>query len=104
MVQQKKISINFSKTYTNFYFCFHCIGDESYLYMNKAEICKFKANYNTIWYNFCLGSTSKDFTKDEQSMISLNGTVHDFSVDHSSIKKEKIFNIHPYLMIKNNTK
>ena len=39
------------------------------------------------WYNFCLRSVSKDFTKDEQGEISLNGTVHNFSVGHSSIKK-----------------
>ena len=43
----------------------------------------------------------KDFTKDEQSELSLNGTVHNFSVDYSSIIKEDILNIHQYLMIKN---
>ena len=42
--------------------------------------------------------------KDEQSEISLNGTVHDFSVDHSSIKKEDILNIHQYSMTKDNIK
>ena len=36
-------------------------------------------------YNFCLGSISKDFTKDEQNEIFLNGAVHSFSVAHSSI-------------------
>ena len=46
----------------------------------------------------------KRIYKDEQSQISLNGTVYDFSVDHSSIKKEDILNIHQYLMIKNNIK
>ena len=51
-------------------------------------ISKFKANDNTRWHNFCLGSVSKDFAGDEQSEISLNCIiVHDFSVDHSSIKK-----------------
>ena len=35
-----------------------------------------------------------DFTKDEQSESSLNGTVYDFSVDHSSVKKENILNIY----------
>ena len=47
-------------------------------------------------------SVSKDFVKDEQSEISVNGTVYDFSVDHRLIKKEDILNIHQYLMIKNN--
>ena len=50
----------------------------------------------------CLGSVSKDFTKDEQSEISLNGTGYDFWVDRSSVKKEDILNIHQYLMVKNN--
>ena len=64
---------------------------------------------NISWYTFCLGSLSKDFTKDKQSELSLNGTVYDlngtiydFSVGHSSIKKEDILNIHQYLMIKSN--
>ena len=36
---------------------------------------------------------SKDFTKDEQSEISLNSSLYNFSVDHSSIKKEDILKI-----------
>ena len=74
------------------------------MYVNKTEIYKFKAKGNTRWYNFCLGCTSKDFTKDGESEVLLNGTAYDFSVDHSSIKKEDILNIHQYLMIKNNIK
>ena len=74
------------------------------MYVNKTEIFKFKANDNICCYNFSLESISKGFTKDEQSEISLNGTVFDFSVDHSSIKKEDIRNIHEYLMFKNNLK
>ena len=34
--------------------------------------------------------------------MSLNATVNDVSVDHSSIKKEHILNIYQYLMGKNN--
>ena len=44
----------------------------------------------------------EDFTKDEQTETSLNATVNDVSVDHSSIKKEHILNIYQYLMGKNN--
>ena len=43
--------------------------DESYLHVNKKGICKFKANDNKSWYNFCLGSVSKVYTKDERSEI-----------------------------------
>ena len=49
------------------------------MHVNKTEICKFKAKDKISWYNFCLGSVSKDLTIDEQSDISLNGTVYDFT-------------------------
>ena len=71
--------------------------------INKTEIWKFKANDNISWYNFGLGSITKDFTKDAQSKMSLNGTVYDVLVDHSSIKKD-ILNIHQYRMVKKNIK
>ena len=73
-----KNSINLSKANTKVSLCLHCSGDESYLYVNKTEICEFKATDNTSWYNFCLENVLQDFTKDEQSEISLNGTVYDF--------------------------
>ena len=74
------------------------------MYVYKLKIFKFNAKYNITGYNFCLGSMSTDLTKDEQSEIYLNGTVYNFSVDHISIKKEDILNIHQCLMIKNNIK
>ena len=93
---------NSSKGKTKFWRSLHYNGDESYLYVNRKEIFKCQASDNISWYNFCLGIKSKDFGKDEQSEISLNGTVYDFSVDHSSTKKEGILNIHQYVMVKNN--
>ena len=67
LVQQKKNSINFSKGKTLLKLCVvHCNGYESYLYINKTEIWKFKAKDNISWYKFGLGSISKDFTKDGQ--------------------------------------
>ena len=76
--QKKKFSINFSKA--KFCLSLHYNGDESYLYVNETEICKFKVKDNISLYNFCLGSVSKSFTKDEQSEISLKRYC-DFSVD-----------------------
>ena len=87
--RKKKSSINFSKANTKFSLSLNYSGAESYLYINKTEIYKFKAKDNVSWNNFCLGSVSRDFTKDEQSKISLNGAVSDFLVDHSSIKKRR---------------
>ena len=78
LVQQKKIGINISQAKTKSCLSLHYNGNESNLYANKTEICKFKAYYNISWYNFCLGSVSKVFTKDEQSEISFNDTVYDF--------------------------
>ena len=61
-------------------------------------------NDNRRWYNFFLGSVLKDFSKDQESEISLNGTAYNFLVDHSSIKIENILNIHEFLMAKNKAK
>ena len=66
LVEQKKISINFSNANKKFCFSLHYNDDESYLYGNKTKIYKFEAKGNISWYNFCLGSLPKDFTKDEQ--------------------------------------
>ena len=41
-----------------------------------------------VGMSFFLGSVSKDFRKNEQSEIFLNGTVYDFLLDHSSFEKE----------------
>ena len=76
-------------------------GDKSYLYLKKTKICKFKAKDFISWYNLLLGIISKDFTKNEQSETSLNGTVNSFSVDHSSIEKDDFLNIYQYSPIFN---
>ena len=103
LVQQKKNSMHFSKANTKLCLSLYYNGDESYLYVNETDIYKFKAKDNISWYYFSLTSTLKDFTRYEQCEIFLNGTVYDFSVNHSSIKKEDILNIQ-YLMIKKNIK
>ena len=76
----------------------------SYLYVNKTEIYKFKTHDSIGWYEVCLRSLSKDFTKEKQREIFLNCRVYDFSVGHSSVEKENIPNIHEYLMVQNNVK
>ena len=68
----------------------HNSVDENYLYVNKTEICKLKVHVNICWHEFCLGTILKDFTKDEMSETSLNGTIYDFLVDHSATEKEDI--------------
>ena len=97
LVQQKKKSVDFSRVKAKICLILYCKCDESYLYVNKTEICKYKAKDSIGRQNFCLG-ISKDFRKDEQKEISLNGTAYDFSVDHSLVKKEDILNIHECLI------
>ena len=92
LVQQKR----------KFCLSFHWNGANSYLYVNKTKIYKFKARDSRSWYEFYLGGVSKDFAESEQSEMSLNGTVYDFLLDHSSIEKEGILSVHEYLMVKNN--
>ena len=46
LVQKKRNSINFSKAKTKFCLSLHYNYDESYLYVNKTDICKSKANDN----------------------------------------------------------
>ena len=84
---KKKVRINLSKANKNFCISLHNNDDESYLNVNKTEIYKYKLNDITSWCDFSLESVSKDFAKEEQSEVSLNGTAHNFSVDHSSIIK-----------------
>ena len=47
LVQQEKIRNNFSKLKTKFLISLHYNGGESYFYVKKLEVCKFKANDNT---------------------------------------------------------
>ena len=56
---EKTFSTNFRKVNTKFYLSLHYNGDESYLYVNKTDIYKFKAKDNISWYNSCLGSISQ---------------------------------------------
>ena len=60
---QEKITINFSKTKKKFCLRLHCNGDETYLYVNKTKICKFKANDYISWYNVFLRKRIKGFCK-----------------------------------------
>ena len=60
---------------------------------------------NTSLYNFYLGSISEDFTKDEQSKISLNDIVYDFfQLTIVQLKKKTFLIFAINLMIKNNIK
>ena len=84
----------------------HYNANNSYLLVNRKEIFKFKADNKNINFptQFYLGSTSNGFSATESREVSLNKNVYDFSVDHNSIYKSDILNIHKYLMTKSNIK
>ena len=103
---EKKFSVNFSKANTKFCLSLHYNADNSYLFINEKEIFKFKGDNKNVNFpsQFCLGSLSNGFSATESIEVSLNGNMCDFSVDYNSIDKYDIFNIHKYLMTKNNKK
>ena len=98
---EKKFSINFSKAYTTSCLSSHYNVDNSYLFVNGKKYNNKNVNFLT---QFCLGSISNGISASESREVSLNGNVYDFSVDYSSIDKSDIWNIHRYLMTKNNIK
>ena len=82
----------------------HYNGDDSYLFVNRKEITKFKAKKSEIKANqLTLGSisTSANLSSSDIEDSKLYGNIFDFSVDYSTISNDKILNIHAYLMKKN---
>ena len=99
--EEKTYSINFTKTKVKFCLSLHYNGDNSYLFVNGKEICKFKAKDSEIVpCPLCLGNISKDFSVDNMKKIGLYGQVHEFSIDYDAIANDKILGIHKYLMRK----
>ena len=77
-------------------------GTKSYLFVNGAEIIKFKAKDSEIAATpSCLGNISKDFSVDSMKKTGLNGYVYDFNVDYDAIAVDDILDIHKYLIKKN---
>ena len=81
--QRKKLVLTLVKQRQVFVWIMHYNGVSCYLHLNKTKICELDSYNSIICYDFCLWSVSKDLMNDEKSQISLNGTVYDFSVNHS---------------------
>ena len=61
-------------------------GANSYLFVNRTEIIKFKAkNSGIVAYHLSLGNISKDFSLDNIKKTGLNGYFYDFSVDYNAV-------------------
>ena len=101
LTAEKLCSINFTKHNTACILSLHYNGVNSYLFVNGAEIIKFKAKDSKIVaFPLCLGNISKDFSVDNMKMTGLNGYVYGFSVDYNAIAVGDILDIHKYLMKK----
>ena len=58
----------------------HYNGANSFLFVNRTEIIKFKEKDSEIVSNpLCLGNVSKDFSIDNMNKTGLNGYFYDFS-------------------------
>ena len=103
LTAEKMCSINFIVTRRKFCLSFHCNGANKYMFVNSAEIYKFKAKDFAI---VALHYVWEKFQKTGQQIIwektgFKNHTYdYDFSVDYDAIDADDIKNIHKYLMNK----
>ena len=103
LTAEKMDSINFTLTKKKFCLGLHWNGANSYLFVNRTEIYKFKAKDSEIVATaLCLGNISKVWSVDNMKKTGFNGYVYDFSVDYDAIAVDDILDIHKYLMKKNN--
>ena len=72
------------------------------MFVIENEIFKFKSSNKNVNFptQFCLGSISNGFSAIEAREVSLNGNVHDFSVNYNSFDKSDLLNIHKQLTAK----
>ena len=71
----------------------HYNGHNNYLFVNRKEISKFKAdneNKNNRT-QFCLGSRSNEFDAIDSRAVSFNRIEYDFSVDYNTYNINIIF-------------
>ena len=102
LTTEKVYSITFTLTKKKFCLSLHYNGANSYLFVNGAEIYKFKAKDSKIVATpSCLGNISKDWSVDNMKKTEFTGYVYDFSVDYEATDVDDIVDIHKYLMKKN---
>ena len=83
----------------------HYNGANSYLFVNRVEIIKFKTKDSEIKSTpLCLGNVSKNFSVGNMKKTGLNEYIYDFSVDYDAISFDDILDIHKYLLKKHGIK
>ena len=102
LTAEKIYSINFTATKNKFCLSLHYNRANSYLFVNRTKIIKFKAkDSNIVWSPLCLGNISKDWSVDNMKKTGFTGYVHDFSADYNIVTLNDIKDLHNYLMKKN---
>ena len=102
MSPEKMYSINFTEHSKKFCLILHYDGANSYLFVNRKEIHKFRAKDSEIVATpLCLRDISKDWSVDIMRTAGLNGFVYDFSSHYDVIAVDDILDIHNCLMKKN---
>ena len=72
----------------------HDNGANSYLFVNSAKICKFKAKDSAIVATpLCFGNISKDWSVYNMKKTGFTSYVYDFSVDYDAIAVDDILDI-----------
>ena len=74
----------------------HYNGDNSYLFVNGKQELKFKAKNDQI-----VKKMYDNWTALNAAKTGLYGNVYDFAVDYTETSVVNIYNIHRYLMKKN---
>ena len=101
---EKKFDINFSNAKTKFSLILHYNVDNSYLFLNGKEICKFNAK-NNFPTQLCLGGISEKICSVESRKVSFEKIMYDFSVDFDAVDKAdtlKVYNLKWSRVIQNN--
>ena len=87
-------SVNFTVTKKKFCLSLRYNGANNYLFVNGAEIYKFKAKDSEIVATpLWLGNISKDWSADDMKKTGFNGYVNDFSVDYDATDVDDIKDI-----------
>ena len=99
---EKIYSQNFTAPDKKLVLSLHYNGDNSYLFVNGKQDLKFKAKDDqTVKEILCLGNISEDWTHVNARKTGLYGSVYDFAVDYTKTSVDDIYNVHRYLMKKN---
>ena len=84
-------SISFTVTKKKFCLNLNYNGANSYLFVNRTEIYKFKAkNSEIVLSPLCLKSISKDWSVDNMKKPGFNEYVYDFSVGYDATDADDV--------------